>query len=254
MSSEAGVVKLIKQRWCMPEWATFSNVEVEGGYADAIAVNLWRSRGYKVIGFEVKTARSDWLRELKDPAKAERAAKFCHEFYVVADPGVVKPGELPLGWGLVETCVRSEAPALISRNPSKMPEPKGITVALMMSIVRRASEQGAGVTELAAARMLGVEQGIAEEKGRHASSPVQRMQDEIDRYKKRDAEFFEKTGIQINQWSDAGSLAEIEQVRSAIKKARIPAWPIDQLEHAVEAVRSARKTIDAIVEQFTGEK
>ncbi len=37
-------------------------------YADAIIMNVWRSR-FQIIGIEVKVSRSDWLSELKNPAK-----------------------------------------------------------------------------------------------------------------------------------------------------------------------------------------
>ncbi|MEJ1938550.1 hypothetical protein WDZ92_50795, partial [Nostoc sp. NIES-2111] len=38
--------------------------------ADIVVLNLWPSRGMDFNGYEVKTARSDWLRELKQPEKA----------------------------------------------------------------------------------------------------------------------------------------------------------------------------------------
>ena len=34
-----------------------------GRYADAIAMNLWPSRGLAVHGFEIKISRGDWQRE-----------------------------------------------------------------------------------------------------------------------------------------------------------------------------------------------
>ena len=34
---------------------------------DAIAMDLWPSEGLELIGFEIKTSRQDWLREVKNP-------------------------------------------------------------------------------------------------------------------------------------------------------------------------------------------
>jgi len=71
-------------------------------HADAICMSLWPSRGLDVTGFEFKASRSDWTKELKDPAKAEAVLQYC-DFWslVVADRDIVKPGELPATWGLI---------------------------------------------------------------------------------------------------------------------------------------------------------
>ena len=38
-------------------------------WADALAVQLWESRGLSITGFEVKVSRSDWVKEMKHPEK-----------------------------------------------------------------------------------------------------------------------------------------------------------------------------------------
>ena len=45
---------------------------------------VWPSRGLYLHGFEIKVHRNDWLRELKNPAKAEEIAGYCHFWWVVA--------------------------------------------------------------------------------------------------------------------------------------------------------------------------
>lgn len=75
-----------------------------GPRADAIYAGLSVSRGRLLYGHEIKVARSDWLHELDRPDKAEAWASQCHAWYVVApDTKVVRPEELPHGWGLL-TC------------------------------------------------------------------------------------------------------------------------------------------------------
>lgn len=56
-----------------------------------------------VHGFEIKISRSDWLRELKTGGeKSVFWRAYCNYFWlVVPDASIVKPGELPEGWGLL---------------------------------------------------------------------------------------------------------------------------------------------------------
>lgn len=70
--------------------------------ADAIYVGFTTSSGRILVGHELKISRADWLNELNKPGKADQWADQCHAWYlVVNDPAIVKPGELPPGWGLM---------------------------------------------------------------------------------------------------------------------------------------------------------
>jgi hypothetical protein len=68
-------------------------------------MHLWPSapHGLELVGFELKVSRSDWLRELRQPNKADPIKQFCDRWYVVcADAKIVKyVEELPKGWGLM---------------------------------------------------------------------------------------------------------------------------------------------------------
>jgi hypothetical protein len=69
---------------------------------DAIFVGFTGTSGRMMVGHEAKASRSDWLNELSKPGKADAWADECHAWYVVApSTAVVKPEELPLGWGLL---------------------------------------------------------------------------------------------------------------------------------------------------------
>lgn len=76
---------------------------------DFIAVDLWgatygkpEDRGPYIHGHEIKVSRSDWLVELRDPGKAAAFSRYTHYFWlVVSDRNIVRPGELPAGWGLM---------------------------------------------------------------------------------------------------------------------------------------------------------
>ncbi|SIH83116.1 hypothetical protein [Mycobacteroides abscessus] len=70
--------------------------------ADAIYVGFTTSSGRILVGHELKISRADWLNELNKPGKTDQWADQCHAWYlVVNDPAIVKPGELPPGWGLM---------------------------------------------------------------------------------------------------------------------------------------------------------
>lgn len=103
----AEVYAALAATYCPPEWALIPDVASGTGAsarrrADAIAMNLWPSRGLEVRGFEIKVSRSDLGRELKQPEKAETISRYCHTWWIAAPAGLVNQDALPLGWGLVE--------------------------------------------------------------------------------------------------------------------------------------------------------
>lgn len=100
----------VKRRFGPGEWAVcFEFTAPNGRRADAIAVNLLPSRNFKIVGFEFKASRSDWLSEKKEGQKADYFVQLCDEWFVVAGrTGIVKEKELPDGWGLLELKPNSE--------------------------------------------------------------------------------------------------------------------------------------------------
>lgn len=71
-------------------------------YADALVMGLWPSRGLTLLGIEIKQSRTDWVKELKEPAKADAFARYCDQWaLLVADPKIIHEGELPPNWGLL---------------------------------------------------------------------------------------------------------------------------------------------------------
>jgi hypothetical protein len=70
--------------------------------ADFMAMDTWKSNRYDIHGHEIKVSRSDWLAELRDPGKAGEFIPYVNRWWlVVGFPGIVKPGELPVTWGLM---------------------------------------------------------------------------------------------------------------------------------------------------------
>lgn len=145
----SAVRALLRKRYAPTEWAFLEEVPPATGggasYADAVAVNLWRSRGLSIYGFEIKVSRGDWLREIKRPAKAEGVFNYCDGWYVVALPGIVQPGELPAAWGLIEA---RSATRLVEQVAAPRLSPQPVDRAFFASLIRRAYESLDAMAEL----------------------------------------------------------------------------------------------------------
>lgn len=110
------------------------HVKVTAGHGarricDYMAIDLWTGYGVnsgpKLHGHEIKVSRSDWLTELRDPEKAETFRRYCDFWWlVVSDKNIVKPTELPAGWGLMVAhgrSVRVITPATLNADVEPMP-------------------------------------------------------------------------------------------------------------------------------------
>ena len=108
-----------------PEWAVISEVsDATGGRAsrraDALAMNLWPSRGLEIRGFEIKVSRSDLKRELVDPSKADAVGAFCHTWALATPVGLVRAEDnAPACWGLFE--VDEKGAGVWKRQPTMRP-------------------------------------------------------------------------------------------------------------------------------------
>lgn len=106
------------------------------GWSDAIAMQTWPSKGLRLIGFEVKATRSDWLRELDKPQKNEEWQSQCHEWYVVAPKDIVKLEELPSSWGLLVP--KGKTGLRIASRSEREIEGKTVPLGLVAAVFRAA--------------------------------------------------------------------------------------------------------------------
>lgn len=212
----------LKKRYAPPQYAIFSGVQNSTGYtrqrreADAVAMGLWPSRGMEVLGFEIKSRRSDWFNELRQPKKSEAIQKYCNRWWVVAaDKDIVNvdAGELPPTWGLM--IPRGQHLVTVVEAPLLESEPLGR--GFIAAILRRAQE---------ASRDPELEQKIREELRpvienevkNHRDYEVQRLNRELDR-KSKLLEKYEKA-------SEAAGLRHTSD------------WYIDDLAKAIKYLRS----------------
>lgn len=108
--------------------------------ADAMAMGLWPSSGLKLVGFELKVSRSDWLHEVKQPDKHQEMKQFCDEWYlVIPDEKIIKEGELPEDWGLMVASGRGRAIKIKKQAPTL--SPVDVDRLLLASIFRNVTEK-----------------------------------------------------------------------------------------------------------------
>ena len=91
------------------EWLFFRELRVGPGRQnggaqrlDAFALNTLPHTAMKRVCYEVKTARGDFLSELKHPLKRRIGMRYSNEFYFVTPAALVNAAEIPADCGLVE--------------------------------------------------------------------------------------------------------------------------------------------------------
>lgn len=130
----------------MPGGVFLTEVALGNRRIDALYVGFWRSRGQHMIGHEIKVSRSDWLKELDTPAKAEVWEQNCHSWYVVApSTDIVKPEELPHGWGLLvpgKSKTRMTTVVRAQLHPERVPSWPSMNAVIQKSDTLRAHSVG----------------------------------------------------------------------------------------------------------------
>jgi hypothetical protein len=203
--SESELVALLAQRYPSPAFVLLPQVRNATGFAsrvvrtaDAIAVGTWPSRGLEVIGFECKSARSDFVRELEDPEKAEEIARLCDRWYIVAGSDkVATVPEVPTGWGLL--VARGEGLVELKEAPKLSPQP--MPREFLAALLRRAGDRQPITPpdlgkKIETARAEGIAQGErnAAWDRDHAKGELANLQDRIARFEKA-------SGLKLDQWN-----------------------------------------------------
>ena len=206
------VEKLLRERYAAPAFAFLEQVPNATGmntsrFCDALAMSLWPSRGIHLSGFEIKVSRTDWLKELKDPSKAEEICGFCDYWWIVAgSPDIVREGELPSTWGLLVT----DAGTLKEKVKAPLLEARPYTKNFLASVLRRATEQitnsAIHLKEIKQAHEEGYARGVKQGK-----QSLEWANEEMGKIKER-VEIFERvSGVRIQGY------APIEPIGNAVR-------------------------------------
>ncbi|MDP3703068.1 MAG: hypothetical protein Q8R78_01580 [Candidatus Omnitrophota bacterium] len=138
----AEVRALLRKRYEHPEWALcFEVANGTGGsglgtrYADAVAMNLYPSRGLSLHGFEIKVAKQDFVTEIKNPEKSIPVQKYCDHWWLVAPAFAVDEALLPKTWGWL----RVDNNRLVTEKKAPELEATLISRSFMAAMVRRAN-------------------------------------------------------------------------------------------------------------------
>lgn len=202
---------LVSKTYPSPEWAVFFEVSNTTGFganrrADAVALGIWPSRGNTIVGFEFKRDRGDWLRELKNPAKAESIAAKCDVWWMVTDrDAIIKPEELPEGWGLYVSnedqtklkCVRQATP-FPDRDKTVMQR----TFAAAM--LRKVTETTIPKAELQRLVEEGVERA---QRFRDDGRELQSLRERVAGLEQAQARFKQVSGVDIRDWRGTENIA-----------------------------------------------
>lgn len=200
----ADLCALIRKRYGGQEWACALEVGDGAGFSarrrlDAVAMNLWPSRGNVLIGFEVKISRSDLLRELADEEKAQAFEGLVDLFYLVAPPHIVDARELPDTWGLLVPRGKS---LVEMRKPKRLtPSDSGDVDRLFMAGLLKAMKARGELPDdiQAAIQKQGYEEGFAAGKS-VGESKVNASEREHERLRDSVAAFERASGVQIHDY------------------------------------------------------
>jgi len=230
------------------QWVFLNELRSSNGFAfsvrsaDAIAINLYPSHGCEMHGFEIKVSRSDFLKELKDPDKSDIFKQYCDRwFLVVGDSSIVKPGELPAGWGLI---VPRGDSLMIKIGANKLePEPMGRL--FYTAIMKRLVDDTPQVAEVRKeAHQKGVMVG-KEHAGFEIYALKQRLQDAESSLKI----FKELTGESLDSWNPE---ATIKEIQSILKIKQQEKKYMDEIKRRISATENMLKTLKDYVAVMGG--
>jgi hypothetical protein len=207
MSKSDPIYAALKLRFAAPEWALMYEVASgtgahSGRYADAMAMNLFPSRGLELHGIEVKAFRGDWLRELKNPAKADKIAKYCDRWWIAAEENVVKREELPVTWGLLE--LKGDKLRQIVAAPSLQATP--MDRSFIAALLRRSSEVDQGIIDRLVS--LRVQELRAQDEKRNEEEIRRKTRDAREKLE-RIAQIEAAAGISLTDWNASAEIGHI---------------------------------------------
>lgn len=245
----------LRARFAAPEWAIFFEVgdgtgAVQRRWADAVAMNLWPSRGLSLQGFEIKVTRSDWRAELKNPAKAESVGQYCDYWWIVAPAGVVPHDELPETWGLYEVNPAGKITQAVAAE-KRQSQPFGRP--FLAALLRRAGQvDDEDIRKAVMAESAKIRDQFKKGYERDLESSTRHYRD----VQARLTEIKTLTGIDLLHWTPTDEIAAaikfvisvgafdsycgVDRIRNSLRHA------LDTLDKAVEETESQRKAAGVV--------
>lgn len=218
-SSEGAMLALLRERYDAREWAFVPGLRNGTGYsrattrtADLVVMNLWPSRGMALHGFEIKVSRSDWVREMGAPAKAEDIAQYCDFWWLaVASDKIVQPGELPDGWGLLVATTRAGKVTLRAAVEPRRLDAKHLDRLMIAAVVRNLAEGTIARASIESEILAAQERGREQVKSK-LDYERDRLTRDADELRARIAAFEKESGVSIDRWNAGPVAAAVKAV------------------------------------------
>ncbi len=240
--TENELTAALRVKFPPPEYALLHQVRNGTGWsrktvrtADVLVMGLYPSRGLHLSGIEIKVARHDWVRELKNPDKAEAIAGFCDFWWVaVSDPTIVRDGELPENWGLLapwKNGLRTvKAPAALAAKPVDRP--------FLAASLRKAAESS--VPHVDIEDRLKAQYAKGREAGRDERHWEKKAHAEL---LETVREFQEASGVKITNWEGGKRIGEaVKLVLSLDMKAK------ERLRELLRGAESIAATVRTVLD------
>lgn len=193
------------------EYAIMQEVSDSAGFgrsrsADGIVMNLWPSRGLELSGIECKSSRSDWLRELKNPKKAENIFKYCDRWWLVTDTEeIANLEELPPTWGWMSG--NKNGTRIVIKKEAPLLKPEQCSREFLAAMMKRISQ---GMIHKSTIEDE-IEKRVGERERRdkeHGSYQLKNCQESLQVLQKKVSDFEALAGVRLDHW-DSGHIGKI---------------------------------------------
>lgn len=245
---------LAQRRFSRPEYVILGQVANRTGggvsrYMDGVALSLWPSRGVRLHAIEIKVDRSDWLREAKDPKKAEDIARFAHHMWLVVDGTRTRPviddvGEVPAAWGLLEIRDQKRGPIVKTIREAALLEPEPPTWLFVAAVLRRAGD--AVEAEVATRIAREVTEG-RRQRTQAVEAEIRRRSGDAAELERQVREFEDATGIRVRWGALSTVMAAIKALAGPIRDESV-----GDLEHAVNTARARLERLEQAQSELAG--
>lgn len=236
----------LRARFCSPEWALFFEVgDATGGnhrrWADAVAMNLYPSRGLEIHGFEVKVSRSDWTKELKTPDKSAPVQQYCDRWWIVTPKDIIKDGELPPTWGHYEVGESGKIRQVVA---APKLTPIDVSKEFVAAMLRRASSADEAVIQTMVMEQLAKARQDDES---YIKRRIESETRELQSLREQVREFEAASGIKIsNRWNYGENIGKA--VKMVMKSGVMSTYSgINGIRNAINATL---RELDKALEEF----
>jgi hypothetical protein len=249
---------LVNPTEAMPGGMFMREVTLGSRRIDGLYCGFMSSKGKILRGYEIKVARSDWLNELEQPAKADRWEQNVHEWWIVApNTEIVRPEEVPHGWGLLipdpnpRTKYRMKVVLRAERHLERTPSWDAVHAIIQKADTTRMNALHQIRQDAYAAANAQVEERVRQ--GIEVQSGNRELVRERDHLRRLVTEIETALGLKVTDWTWVGKQISVNDLAGSFR--RFLAADMDaahalrnerrSLEEAGKAIRKALSALEA---------